>query len=120
MSILVVDDEPDLVDITAELLEMQGFDAVRAYSGREALRLFLQTPTDLILSDIRMPNGDGVWLVSEIRKLAKQPLGFAFMSAYSDHSRDDLLRFGADELFQKPVNASALVAFLRSRTSPKP
>jgi CheY-like chemotaxis protein len=119
LKVLVVDDERDLVDITAELLETQGFVTLRAYSGKEALKMYQESPTDLILSDIRMPNGDGVWLLKEIRKLPNQPLGFAFMSAFSDHGRDDLLRMGADELFPKPVDASSLVTFLRARP-PRP
>jgi two-component system cell cycle sensor histidine kinase/response regulator CckA len=117
-TVLVVDDEPDLVDTTCDLLESAGFNTIAAGSGEKAWEVFQANDgIALVLSDIRMTQGDGMWLLKKIKQSGKPLLGFIFMSAFSDYSRADLLAAGADELFSKPFDASALVKFLRSKSS---
>jgi putative two-component system response regulator len=64
---LVVDDEPHLRSILVRLLTQEGFVCREAGSGREALRELEREPADLVVSDIRMPEMDGVQLLSELR-----------------------------------------------------
>ena len=117
-TVLVVDDEPDLVETTCTILESAGFLTVQASSGQEGWKLFeANKDITLVLSDIRMPGGEGTWLLKKIRESKRPHVGFVFMSAFSDYSRADLLALGADELFSKPFDASALVKFLRSRAA---
>src|SRR2546428_347056 len=66
MKCLVVDDEPRLRRVLVRLLEGEGFTCAEAGSGTEALELLRQQPTPLVISDLRMPEMDGVTLLREI------------------------------------------------------
>src|SRR3989449_8309695 len=63
---LVVDDEPRLRRVLVRLLEGEGFSCAEAGSGTEALELLQQEPVPLVISDLRMPQMDGVTLLREI------------------------------------------------------
>ena len=65
--IMVVDDEPDVVDLVKLVLESDGFSVVTAYSGKEALEKIDQEMPDLVLLDIMMPQMDGWEVYSRIR-----------------------------------------------------
>jgi len=67
MRCLVVDDEPRLRRVLVRLLEGEGFECAQAGSGVEALRELEQTPVPLVISDLRMPEMDGVALARELR-----------------------------------------------------
>ncbi|MEJ2003630.1 MAG: response regulator, partial [Cyclobacteriaceae bacterium] len=66
--ILIVDDEPDIVEFLQYNLEKQGFDIVTALNGKDAIRLAGAEIPDLILLDIMMPVMDGVQTCYELRK----------------------------------------------------
>lgn len=119
-TVLVVDDEPDLVETTCDLLESAGFTTIAAGSGEKAWEVFQQNDVALVLSDIRMAHGDGMWLLKKIKSSGKPLLGFIFMSAFSDYPRSELMAAGADELFSKPFDASTLVKYLRKRMALTP
>ena len=68
MSCLVVDDEPHLRSILARLLSAEGFACRQAGNGREALAELEREPADLVVSDIRMPEMDGIQLLPEVRR----------------------------------------------------
>src|SRR5690349_10530463 len=57
--ILVVDDEPTIVELIEESLHIEGYDTSRAYSGEEALDLLAKDPPDLVLLDLMLPGMDG-------------------------------------------------------------
>jgi two-component system response regulator VicR len=65
--IMVVDDEPDVVDLVKLVLESDGFNVVTAYSGKEALEKINKEMPDLVLLDIMMPGMDGWEVYSRIR-----------------------------------------------------
>jgi two-component system response regulator VicR len=60
--IMIVDDEPDTVDLVKLVLETEGYEILVAYSGQEALDMIKVNPPDLVLLDIMMPQMDG-WMV---------------------------------------------------------
>lgn len=68
MTCLVVDDEPHLRSILARLLSAEGFACRQAGNGREALAELERSPADLVVSDIRMPEMDGIQLLPEVRQ----------------------------------------------------
>ena len=68
VALLVVDDEQPLREIIADLLSDEGFEVRTACNGREALELHAVAPADLILSDVMMPQLDGVNLVRTLRE----------------------------------------------------
>ena len=67
--ILVVDDEPDLLETVRRILTRSGHDVVAVGSGAEALRELEARPSELVLTDLMMPGVDGLALVARVREL---------------------------------------------------
>jgi two-component system cell cycle sensor histidine kinase/response regulator CckA len=109
-TILVVDDEQDILNIVEAALNREGFAVVQALDGDKALQLFqkLAAPVDLLLTDVVMPGMSGPMLVD--RLLAMQPsLPVLFMSGYDD--RQIVQRYVLKEgfaLLPKPFSLESL------------
>jgi CheY-like chemotaxis protein len=104
--VLVVDDNADLVTSTAEVLQLVGYDAIRAYSAREAVDLLDETKSiDLVLSDVRMPDVDGFDLMRVLRHRFPS-LPIILMSGLPVTS-DDIIPAGAT-ILTKPVDPAQL------------
>ena len=67
-SILLVDDEPNILEVLEIVLKDAGMDAYKCTSGRDALRILRERPFDLVISDIRMPDLSGVQLLEEAKQ----------------------------------------------------
>jgi two-component system, OmpR family, response regulator len=64
--ILLVDDDPHILDIFRIVLTEQNFTLLTATSGRAALELLQQAPVDLLIADMSMAEGDGLWLIKQV------------------------------------------------------
>lgn len=104
MSILVADDEQDLREMIAETLELYGAKITQAENGKKAAELVASQKFDLVISDIRMPGGDGVLFLLEVRKLDPKMPPFVFISGFSDLSENDAYEKGAQAFFHKPFD----------------
>lgn len=67
LCVLVVDDEPNIVDFLCMLLEEEGYDVLRAYDGQQAWELARREHPDLVISDVMMPKMSGVELLDRLR-----------------------------------------------------
>ncbi len=114
--ILIVDDDPDLVETVSMMLESKGFAPLPAYGGIEGLEKARSEKPDLIVLDVMMPDKDGYAVCNELKKdpvLKEIPI--ILLTAIGDHitSTTYTLRGGmetfADDFFQKPVNTQSLV-----------
>ena len=113
-TILCCDDEREICDLIAEEMEGVGYRVLRAYSGSEAVQVLSQTKVDLILSDIHMPDGDGYWLLQQVRE-NNPVLPVVFMvTGYCEYSANELTQRGAQGLFHKPVDIDTLIDAVRS------
>src|SRR5688572_1525719 len=88
--ILVVDDQAANLRVVTALLSRQGYEVVSASTGDEALRLYAESPPDLILLDVMMPGMDGFEVMSALR--AGSPLRVPVVFVTAAHDRDLLLR----------------------------
>lgn len=105
--ILVVDDETEIAAILSKRLEMKGFFPLTAFSGDEAYELLRETKVDLIISDIRMPNGDGVSLLKRLREEGdRTPL--IFITGFADIEKEEALKLGASAILSKPTTGVEL------------
>ena len=97
-TILLVDDEINILDIQNRYLIQAGYDVLVAHDGKEGLELFRKKSIDLIITDIMMPNMDGYDFISEVQYIApNQP--FLFTTAKtSDQDKIYGLSLGADAL----------------------
>ncbi len=120
--VLVVDDEPDICELLCFELEERGFETETAHSVDEGLQKFSEQPTDIIISDVRMPQKSGVELLREVVKRDHAPL-FVFMTGFADVGLRDIYQLGACGLFAKPLDQDELMSFLErslaTRTNPQ-
>ena len=113
-TILVCDDERDIVSAIEIYLSAEGYKIEKAYDGREALAILAQTQVHLVLLDIMMPQMDGITTAAQIRKSSNVPI--VFLSAKSESSDKILgLNIGADDYITKPFDPMELVARVRSQ-----
>lgn len=108
--VLVVDDEADLRNAIAFDFKRKGFQVQTAVNGTEAFKLLQQTPVDVIISDIRMPGGDGVQLLNDAKGMDPKLPVVIFITGHSDISVDEAYDRGADAIFSKPFDRKALFA----------
>jgi len=108
--IMVVDNEPDIVDLTRTVLELGGYEVLTAYSGEECLRQLEKGKVDLVLLDIMMPGMSGWDVFNRINK--KSPdIKVAFMSVLeiSDKRKQVLLEEGLADYIMKPFDKDSLL-----------
>lgn len=112
-SILVVDDDHDIVNAIAALLSREGYTIYKAYNGLEAIDQLMQNDVQLILIDVMMPKMDGLSAMMKIRATRNIPI--IVLSAKSEDSDKILgLSMGADDYITKPYNPMELVARVQS------
>lgn len=107
-TILVVDDDPVMRSTIAYDLTRKGFQVLDAGSGQEALEVARNHPIALVLSDIRMPQGDGIELLKSLRLLNPSLPVVILMTGYADISTEDAIRGGALTVLQKPFRRDVL------------
>ncbi|MBN2003274.1 MAG: response regulator transcription factor [Anaerolineae bacterium] len=116
-SILVVDDEPDLLANISLALEAAGYQVITAGDGMEALETLETNPADLILADIAMPNMNGYQLYERIREKTQwAAIPFIFLTA---RKMDSDIRYGkemgVDDYLTKPIRSADLLAVVRGK-----
>ncbi|MXZ92356.1 MAG: response regulator transcription factor [Chloroflexi bacterium] len=113
-TILVVDDEPRIVQFTAMNLEVEGFNVATAGNGREALdRLNADTAIDLVVLDVMMPEMDGFETLRRIRAQSSVPVIFVTVRG-DEADRVAGLDLGADDYLTKPFSPRELVSRIRA------
>lgn len=113
--ILLVDDEPDIVEFLRYNLERENYDVIVGYDGLQALRKLSENP-DLIILDIMMPHLDGFEVYKKIRKKAEfKDVPVIFLTAKSgEESEIEGLELGASDYIQKPISPKKLIARVKS------
>jgi two-component system response regulator VicR len=108
--IMVVDNEPDIVDLTRTVLEIGGYQVIPAYSGEECLAKIKDESVDLILLDIMMPGMSG-WDVFNRIKQQHINTKVAFMSVLeiSEKRKQVLLDEGLSDYIMKPYDKDTLL-----------
>jgi len=113
LKVLIAEDEADLLDILKEEFELMGATVVGAKDGAQALHIVKNGKVDIVVSDVRMPGGDGITLFNNISKLKNKPL-FYFCSAFNDITDDEAKSKGARALFKKPFDLDKLINLMQS------
>ncbi|MFL6305766.1 MAG: response regulator transcription factor [Candidatus Sulfotelmatobacter sp.] len=112
-NILVVDDEPQITRVLKTTLSSQGYGIRTASDGEEALHAMSEWPPDLIVTDLRMPNMDGLELCREVRKTSQVPIIVLSVKG-EDSIKVQALDAGADDYVTKPFSMTELTARIRA------
>ena len=109
--ILLVDDEPDIIEFLSYNISREGYRISTASNGIEAVEKVKTNKPDLILMDIMMPEMDGITAVSKIRKLPEtEDIMIVFLTARSEeYSQIAGFEAGADDYVSKPIKPKVLV-----------
>lgn len=113
-TILVCDDDKEIVEAIEIYLSQEGYRILKAYDGEQALKVLNEEKVDLLVIDVMMPRLDGIRATLKIRE--KMSLPIIILSAKSEDSDKILgLNIGADDYVTKPFNPLELVARVKSQ-----
>lgn len=113
--ILVIDDENDICASLQERLTIEGYKVWTAPDGRKGLQLYQDHPVDLVITDVLMPELDGLEVVRTLRRLLSGALPIIVMSGGGNRDLDFLVEakeFGATRTISKPFHLEELVAMV--------
>ena len=114
MNVLVVDDDREIVDSISIFLSGEGYKALKAYDGIEALDILSENEVHLMILDIMMPKLDGIKTLMKLRESRNIPV--ILLSAKSEDTDKIFgLTAGADDYVTKPFNPSELMARVKSQ-----
>ena len=118
--ILIIDDEPYILLMLKKMLERAGYEVDLASNGREGMAVFEQNSADLVITDIIIPDKEGLELILEMKK--KRPeLKIIAMSGGGRISPESYLEcarhFGAEKVFQKPFRQKEIVSAVKELLS---
>ena len=115
-SILLVDDDPDVRSVLCEILKLEGYDVVSASDGRQGLRMLQENPVSLVITDVLMPELDGLEVIRTIRKVNPM-VPIIAMSGGGKRDLDFLIEakeFGATKVVNKPFEIDELVELVKN------
>ena len=112
-TILIIEDEPELVKVLRSYLEQAGFNVLAAYRGDSGLSIWEHKRPDLVILDLNLPGMDGLDVAREIRRKSHTPV---IMLTASVEETDQLigLELGADDYITKPFSPRVVVARVRA------
>ena len=115
-SILIIDDEPQIRSMIRLILERSGYTVIEASDGIEGIRRFREKPVDLIITDLIMPNKDGIGMIIELKKEFPD-VKIVAMSGGGLNRPEGYLRgaqkLGAACTLSKPINRQELLRVVR-------
>ncbi|HIB36551.1 response regulator transcription factor [Mesonia sp.] len=116
ITILLVDDEPDILEIVGYNLSSEGYHVITAENGAKAVKLAKKKNPDLIILDVMMPEMDGIEACEQIRKIPElQNTIITFLTARGeDYSQVAGFDAGADDYITKPIKPKLLVSKVKA------
>ena len=110
--ILIIDDEPHILMMLKKMMEKAGYDIDLASNGHEGMKLFQKSPSDLVITDIIMPEKEGLETIREMKRIQPE-LKIIAMSGGGKISAESYLEtasiFGANRVIQKPFTQKEMV-----------
>ena len=114
--ILIIDDDDLIRQMLRAVLEREGYDVLDASDGREGLRVFMKNPVDLVVTDLVMPEKEGLEIIIELRRnfpdlkiIAISGGGTVGGSQYLDVAG----KLGADKIMGKPLKLREFIAIVK-------
>ncbi len=109
-TVLVVDDEESLREVLEFEFQRRGYRVLTAASGNQAFAIACAQPIDVVVSDVRMPDGSGVDLLRRLKERDVQLPVIIFVTAYSDLPAEQAYDMGVEAILAKPFAAKVLLA----------
>lgn len=118
-TVLVIEDNADILENTSEILELSNYRAVMAKNGKEGIAIAKQNKPDVILCDILMPEVNGFQVFEELkRNPATTGIPFIFVTASVEKKEvEAAMAMGVDGYLRKPFDSEELIKLIRSFTN---
>jgi DNA-binding response OmpR family regulator len=114
--VLIIDDEPHILLMLKKMLERSGYEVDLAANGVEGIDMFRKSNADLVITDIIMPEKEGLETIREMRRI-KPDLKIIAMSGGGKVSADNYLEiariFGASKIIEKPFTQKEIISAVR-------
>lgn len=107
-TLLFAEDEPELLEIYSNWFKRLGYDVLSASNGVQALSLCQHQHVDLVISDVRMAEGDGIDLARRLKTTLETSPLFVFLTGFADISDEEAYDLGACSILSKPIERKAL------------
>ncbi|AKJ65338.1 response regulator [Kiritimatiella glycovorans] len=115
-NILIIDDDPDIRRLLEQFLAREGYNILTASTGAEAEQIYLENPPDLVITDIIMPDREGIETIREMRRMYPEMTIVAISGGGRIDSQDYLVlarKLGADRTFGKPFDLAEMLNYIR-------
>ncbi|MFW6264379.1 MAG: hybrid sensor histidine kinase/response regulator, partial [Cyanobacteriota bacterium] len=114
INVLIVDDNPDTLELGAMILEMAGATVIQATAARDALEGLVNSQPDVLVSDIAMPEMDGYELIAQVREVNQEIPAIALTAYAGEYNEQQALKAGFNGHLAKPIEPDTLVALVAS------
>lgn len=114
--ILIIDDDVQILNMLRQTLECEGYDVLEASNGKQGIKLYRENPADLIITDIIMPEKDGIETILELKRDYPDVKIIAISGGGRINPEDYLdiaKKLGAHRIFAKPVERKELLNAVR-------
>lgn len=116
--LLIIDDDAHLREGLAEVLELEGFDCVKAASAAQGLSMAKTQGPQVVLSDIQLPDSSGFQICQSLRRLSKDMILILMTGRFlSSEEKTQGFSLGADEYITKPFDIKELIVRIRQLLS---
>ncbi len=113
-TVLIVEDEPVIRLLLKREFSKEGCRIIEATNAKVALKLFADKDINIVISDVNMPEGDGLLLLESIGNKCKETgVVLVMISGFSRLSEQDVVKYGAAGLFQKPFSLRNICNFIK-------
>lgn len=117
LNVLIVEDELELRTILKEILVAEGFNVLLADGGIAAIDEIKKNRIDVVISDVKMPKGDGIKLLNDIQSMELPRPAVIMMTGFSDLTKQKAMQLGAIGLLSKPFMPEDLTTLLEKYLS---
>ena len=112
-NLLIVDDEDGIRKTLSSHFKMDGYNIFTASGGYQALEIVKENRIDFIISDIRMPEGDGEMLLEKVRELNPEIPLIVMVTGFAELSKEKAIEKGALDLLAKPIDLDLIEKYIQ-------
>ncbi len=111
--ILIVDDEKEVRETLSEFFELEGLECIEAENGPSGLQMAKEHKPDFIITDVRMPGGDGIDLLKDVRKMNPELPVVLVMTGFAETTEDEVKKLGGLDLIPKPLDLNNVLEVVK-------
>lgn len=108
-----MDDDIDIREAICAYLKLEGYNTIEAQNGKKALEMVKDKKIEFVISDIRMPDGGGLFLLDELRKIDRVIPYVILVTGQADITREEAIKRGALDLLKKPLEMERIVGLIK-------